>query len=109
MQQHFWHRWSQEHLYQLPFHTKYDQDITPVVEGQLVFLEVEIQPPTSWPLGKITAILSGTDEITHYTTIKTTKSKFRTKKDDHESHFTFFALPVTKAALLPTETEKSNS
>jgi hypothetical protein len=53
MQQHFWHRCSQEYLHQLPFHTKYDQDITPVVVGQLVFLEVEIQPPTSWPLGKI--------------------------------------------------------
>jgi transposase InsO family protein len=107
MQQHFWHRWSQEYLHQLQVRTKNYQDITPVVEGQLVLLEIENQPPTSWPLGRITAIFPGKDGITRVAKIKTLKSKLRTEKDDTEKNFTFYERPVTKIALLPTETEKN--
>jgi hypothetical protein len=105
IQQHFWRRWSQEYLHQLQIRTKNYQDTTPVVEGQLVLLEVETQPPTSWPLGRITAIFPGKDGITRVARIKTPKSKFRAEKDDNYTHFTFNERPVTKIALLPTETE----
>ncbi|XP_018577393.1 uncharacterized protein LOC108915756 [Anoplophora glabripennis] len=71
--QHFWKRWSCEYLSTLQqrpkwrFHKSNDLQI-----GDLVLLKNENTPPMRWPLGRITQLHPGDDEVVRVVSVQTT-------------------------------------
>ena len=90
--QKFWNRWSSEYLPILNRHTKWRHPTRNLSVGDIVLLKEDTMVPTKWPLGRVTHIHPGKDQLVRVVTIRTDKGSYK--------------RPVTKLALLlPQEPE----
>lgn len=63
MRQEFWDIWSNEYISQLQKRTKWTSAKKNLEEGDIVLVKDEITSPLHWPLGRITRIFPGKDEL----------------------------------------------
>lgn len=59
----FWKGWSREYLSTLQPRKKWSQERPNVRVGQVVVVSEDNLPPSRWPIGKITAVHSGKDNL----------------------------------------------
>ncbi|XP_066141168.1 uncharacterized protein [Euwallacea fornicatus] len=70
--QHFWSRWRKEYLHQLQTRNKWQiQPNHDVQVGALVLLKEDHAPSLCWPLGRITAVHPGPDNIVRVVSVRT--------------------------------------
>lgn len=87
--QSYWKRWKYEYLHQLQTRSKWNSVTNPVTVGTVVVVMGENTPPLNWPLGIITEIFPGRDQIVRIAMVKTKNGLFK--------------RPVTKLCPLPTQ------
>ena len=83
---HFWKRWSTEYVTHLGRFTKWRHPSRNLRVGDIVILREDSALPTKWPLGKVTEVYPGKDQLVRVATVKT--------------HAGIRTRPVTKLALL---------
>ena len=83
---HFWKRWSTEYVTHLGRFTKWRHPLRNLRVGDIVILREDSVLPTKWPLGRVTEVYPGKDELVRVATVKT--------------HAGVRTRPVTKLALL---------
>jgi hypothetical protein len=89
IQQGFWNRWHREYLSQLQQRNKNFRHKVDYKIGQLVLIcDRDGLPPLQWPLGRITEVIKGKDEL-----IRMVKAV--------DSHGKEYFRPITKIAVLP--------
>ncbi|XP_011882599.1 PREDICTED: uncharacterized protein LOC105570189 [Vollenhovia emeryi] len=87
MRDHFWHRWSQEHLHGLTHRPKWLKAEHAPDVGDLCLLRSEASPPSRWPLARITRLHPGDDGVVRVMTVRTVTSEL--------------TRPLVKIVLLP--------
>ncbi|KMQ89434.1 gag-pol polyprotein precursor [Lasius niger] len=87
MRDHFWERWSREHLHGLTSRPKWWKTKETPGVGTLCLLRSEITPPNRWFLARITKLHSGKDGVIRVVTIRTPTSEL--------------VRPLIKLVLLP--------
>ncbi len=86
----FWKRWMQEYLTSLKKYSKWHKPTRNFSPGDVVVLHDDNVFPTKWPLGKVTRIFPGDDQLVRVVEVKTQVGTFR--------------RPIKKIALiLPNE------
>ncbi|XP_017461672.1 PREDICTED: uncharacterized protein LOC108355009, partial [Rhagoletis zephyria] len=70
MLQHFWHRWKEEYLVQLQSRSKWARPTPNLQVGDVVAIQQEQLPPSRWRIGRITAVLPGSDGLVRVVTIE---------------------------------------
>lgn len=89
MRDHFWERWTREHLQGLIARQKWRGAASCYKPGQLCVLLNENTPPSRWPLARIVEVHPGDDGLVRVVTVRTASSRFK--------------RPITKLVLLPIE------
>lgn len=77
LREHFWNRWSKEYVVELQQRTKWRTNQDPLKLNSLVVLKEDNQPPLKWRLGRIIAVLPGSDGISRVADIKTSTGVVR--------------------------------
>ncbi|XP_011686436.1 PREDICTED: uncharacterized protein LOC105449132 [Wasmannia auropunctata] len=75
MRDHFWQRWSREYIHALATRPKWTRPSIQPHVGSLCIIRSENMPPTRWPLGRITELHPGEDDVTRVVTVRTTSSE----------------------------------
>lgn len=93
MLQSIWSRWYPEYLQQLQGRTTNRRHPTVKINvGRVVIVKEDNIPPAQWPLGVITALHPGKDDVVRVVSLRTPRGKIITR-------------PVTRIALLPINDE----
>lgn len=71
MTQNFWNRWSKEYLHQLAVRTKWTRSCRNLAVGDLVIIKDVATSPLQWPIGIVSEIHSGTDNVVRVVKIRT--------------------------------------
>ncbi|KMQ83684.1 hypothetical protein RF55_19344 [Lasius niger] len=87
--QHFWNRWSKEHLHRLQQRPKWLKKTSNLQPGDLVLIKEENQPPLKWRLGRILEVFHGTDGCVRVVQVKTADGQIK--------------RPICKLAKLPID------
>lgn len=69
--QSFWQRWKEEHLLTLQARAKWHTTNKNLRVGDIVIILSENTPPSDWPLGRVTAVHPGKDELVRNVDIRT--------------------------------------
>ncbi|XP_044747143.1 uncharacterized protein LOC123308514 [Coccinella septempunctata] len=85
--QHFWQRWSHEHLNHLQERMKWRQSTPNLETGILVLLKDDNTAPLCWKMGRIIDVFPGKDGIVRVVNVKTANGVFK--------------RPVSKICVLP--------
>ena len=68
---HFWKQWSTEYVTHLGHFTKWLHPSRNLQVGDIVILREDSALPTKWPLGKVTEVYPGKDQLVRVATVKT--------------------------------------
>ncbi|GJQ70600.1 hypothetical protein Trydic_g22994 [Trypoxylus dichotomus] len=68
--QHFWKKWSREHINGMQQRAKGRQTTAPLTVGMLVLIKEDNLLPARWKLGRITQVLPRADTIVRVVTVK---------------------------------------
>lgn len=90
LKQEFWQRWSKDYLNQLQMRFKWHYKVD-VRLGQVVVIVEDNVPATQWPMGRITKLHPGKDNIVRVVTIQTKNGELK--------------RPLTKVCFLPIDSE----
>ena len=71
----FWKRWTREYLPLLRQRTKWQDPQRNVSEGDLVLVLERQLPRNKWPMGRVTAVLQGTDGLVRSARVRTKDSE----------------------------------
>ena len=93
MRQHFWKRWQNEYLHQLQQRSKWTIQNDNLKLGQIVLIKDDNLPPLSWPIGRISEIHPGKDNLVRTVTVTTSKGSYK--------------RAITKICLLPIDLDSS--
>lgn len=83
---HFWQRWCKEYLSAINKYNKWRSPTRNVTVGDVVLLQESGLVPTKWPLGRVTEIHPGKDNLVRVVTVKTSQGCYK--------------RPVSKVAVL---------
>ena len=83
---HFWQRWCKEYLSAINKHNKWRNPTRNIAVGDIVLLQESGLVPTKWPLGKVTEVYPGRDDLVRVVTVKTAQGCYK--------------RPVSKVAVL---------
>lgn len=86
MHQRIWRRWQMEYLHTLNQRSKWTSEAQDLKVGDMVLVHTPT-PPLSWPLGRITQVFPGSDNIVRVVEVKTATGSLR--------------RPVVKVSPLP--------
>ena len=89
----YWKRWQIEYLSTLQSREKWNTPSNPVTVNQIVLVKEPNLPPFHWPLGIITDVYPGKDNITRVVKVKTQTGSY--------------VRPTVKVCPLPTQDRKS--
>lgn len=89
MVQSFWKKWRLEYLHTLQIKQKWATPAKPVTIGTVVLVGQDDSPPLSWPLGVITEVYPGTDNVIRVAMVKTQSGNYK--------------RPVVKLYPIPTQ------
>lgn len=90
MVQHFWSRWSKEHVSNLQVRTKWQQHCNEIIKpGLLVLVKEDGIPPLKWCIGRVIHTHPGSDGVIRAATIKNNSGTFK--------------RPVVKLCVLPNQ------
>lgn len=93
--QHFWNRWSSEYLSTLQQRPKWrSRKANDVKVEDMVILRNENTPPMSWPLGRITQLHPGSDNVVRVVSVRTVSGTVK--------------RALVKICKLPIETNETN-
>lgn len=87
IQQAFWKRWSSEYLSRLQQRPKWTNKTNNIKVNDMVLLKDEQLPSTRWPLGRISAIHPGKDNMVRVVSVKVGSKEYK--------------RPITKICKLP--------
>ncbi|XP_049873640.1 uncharacterized protein LOC126372107 [Pectinophora gossypiella] len=90
IQQSFWHVWHKQYLSLLNNRPKWHHNQPNIEEGALVLLKDERSAPLSWPLARVTKLISGPDQRVRVAEVKTSCGMSR--------------RAINKLCILPIET-----
>ncbi|XP_076679541.1 uncharacterized protein LOC143374875 [Andrena cerasifolii] len=93
MRDHYWQRWAAEYLQTLQSRNKWVTGHPNVQVGDLCLLRNEATPPTHWPIGRITAVHPGKDDLVRVVTIRTA--------------YTTLQRPIAKISVFPSASSDS--
>ncbi|XP_076665012.1 uncharacterized protein LOC143367261 [Andrena cerasifolii] len=93
MRDHYWQRWAAEYLQTLQSRNKWVTGHPNVQVGDLCLLRNEAMPPTHWPIGRITAVHPGKDDLVRVVTIRTA--------------YTTLQRPIAKISVFPSASSDS--
>ena len=94
MRDHYWRRWATEYLQTLQGRHKWVTGHPNVQVGDLCLVRNEPAPPTHWPIGRITAVHPGKDDLVRVVTIRTP--------------YTTLKRPIAKISILPSASSDSD-
>lgn len=77
LRHHFWSRWSREYISEMQHRSKWKVNNGDLLPDTLVIIKEENAPPLQWHLGRIVAVLPGTDGIARVADIRTSKGVIR--------------------------------
>lgn len=89
LMQDFWNQWHAEYLHTVQIRTKWTETQKNLAVGQIVLLIEDNQPPSRWPLGRITKVVHGPDQLVRVVEVKCKNS--------------ILSRSVQKLCLLPTD------
>ena len=89
MKQSFWKRWHNEYLNNLIQRPPQPRKQVKIAEGMLVLIQDDATPSMNWPLGRVTKLYPGSDDVVRTVAIQTQQGTL--------------TRPVTKIAVLPIE------
>ena len=89
LSQHFWKRWVKEFLLMYQIRAKWQQPSANLQIGDVVFVTDENRVPLQWPLGIITKVFKGNDDL-----VRVVELKFKNK---------IVTRPISKLRKLPIE------
>lgn len=95
MKQEFWRIWSNEYVTQLQKRIKWNSAKENLREGDIVLVKDEITSPLLWPLGRITRVLPGKDELVRVAEVQINGKIYK--------------RPIMKMSKLPTADVKQKS
>ena len=72
----YWKRWQIEYLSTLQSREKWNTPSNPVTVNQIVLVKEPNLPPLHWPLGIITDVYPGKDNITRVVKVKTQSGSY---------------------------------
>jgi len=70
MHQVFWDRWSAEYLQRMQAISKWARPEHQIYVGRLVLVADERQPPSKWPLARVTRLHPGADGLVRVATVR---------------------------------------
>jgi hypothetical protein len=73
----FWNRWNKEYLTELTQRTKCKFKASNVKKGDLVILREDKTPSLYWPMGRITELYPGTDDVVKVVKVKTAIESYK--------------------------------
>uniref|UniRef100_A0A8D8QLF9 Uncharacterized protein n=1 Tax=Cacopsylla melanoneura TaxID=428564 RepID=A0A8D8QLF9_9HEMI len=74
--QSFWRKWSLEYLHELQVRAKWNTPSCPVRPGLVVLVRQANTAPLSWPMGVVTRVCPGKDNIVRVAIIRTSRGEF---------------------------------
>nr|XP_049702858.1 uncharacterized protein LOC126055941 [Helicoverpa armigera] len=77
MVQSFWKKWHLEYLHTLQVRQKWATAAKPVEVGTVVLVGQDNSPPLSWPLGVITEVYKGADNVIRVAMVRTKFGNFK--------------------------------
>lgn len=89
-----WKKWKSEYLTQLSARNKWLKYQKNVKVGDLVVIQEDNLPAGRWPVGRITEVHPGNDDLVRVVTLKTKNG--------------YIKRPIVKLSVLPVETETEN-
>lgn len=91
--QDFWKRWQDEYLSTLQQRHKWYRAVPNIVQGDIVVIKNENQPPAMWLLGRVIDVQIGSYGLTRSCTVRTATTELN--------------RPVQKLCLLPVRAQES--
>ena len=73
----FWKRWTTDYLSQLNISQKWNNELDPVLAGEIVLISEDNKPRLYWPMGVVTETFAGTDGLVRSAIIRVGKKYFR--------------------------------
>jgi len=92
MKKDFWKKWTSEYLTRLQHRTKWTDKEENLKIGDIVIIKQETVNPNAWPLGRITQVHPGKDDLVRVVTLRTSNQKE-------------IKRPINKLCKLPTDLE----
>lgn len=92
--QQFWKRWREDYLHQLRNYTKWNNQQRNLEVGEIVLIGDDHVPVANWPMGIVTEVFKGPDDIVRVATIRTATGTYKRN--------------VRVLAPLPIEVERSS-
>lgn len=93
--QDFWKRWAREYVSELHQRSKWQRVRAEVKVGSLVLLKQEGLPPLEWNLGRIVAVLPGSDGHVRVVEVRTAKGTYKRAITE------VYVLPIDESAVEP--------
>lgn len=77
IQQQFWQRWHQDYLKELQRRTKWNTAYPNLAVNDLVLVKEDTTPPLKWPIGRVTKVIPGDDNMVRVVEVKTSDGIYK--------------------------------